>query len=284
MSKPIVAIIAAGNMGAAVAARLTQAGVTVLTSLVGRSSASEERARVAGMRAASDAEIASADVILSVLPPRDAMGLVKRLSPAIKSSGRKPIYVDGNAVSPATVEQIGAVATEAGARFVDGAIIGPPPKADGSSRTILYVSGEHADQVLPLGKLGIEVRKVAGGVGAASALKMSYAAVTKGLTALGTASLIAASEAGVAEELRRELEESQPAVLAFLTRGVPDMCPKAYRWVNEMEEVGTYTGRPAGNQIYKGIAALYQGIADDMAGGRTDVRTLEDFFTSAKRR
>ena len=260
MPKPTVAIIAAGNMGAAVAARLTRHGLTVLTSLAGRSSASEARARAAGMRP-----------------------LAERLAPSFKSSGASRLYVDCNALSPATKARVGTIATAAGLRFVDGAIIGPPPKPDGTSRTILYVSGEHADAVMPLGGYGIEVRRVKGGIGAAAALKMSYAAVTKGLTALGTASLLAATKAGITEELRRELEESQPGVLAFLARGVPDMCPKAYRWVAEMEEIGKYTCRPDGEQIYNGIARLYEAIALDLDGDRRDVDRLEAFFNAARR-
>jgi hypothetical protein len=112
---------------------------------------------------------------------------------------------------------------------------------------------------------------------------MSYAAVTKGLTALGTASILAAAKAGITEELRRELQESQPGILAFLARGVPDMCPKAYRWVAEMEEVGAYMGRPEGEQIYKGVARLYEAIAGDLDGDRHDIDRLEAFFRAAKR-
>src|SRR3954451_12161861 len=87
---------------------------------------------------------------------------------------------------------------------------------------------------------GLDIRIVGGGMGAASALKMSYAGITKGLTALGAAMMLGAARAGVAEALYAELAASQPALLAWFTRQIPGMYQKAYRWVAEMEEIAEF--------------------------------------------
>lgn len=279
----IVTVIAQGAMGSGVAARLNAHGVRVLTSLEGRSADSAGRAAKAGMQAANLADIAASDFILSILPPSDAMGLAERLAPAILASTKKPVYADCNAVSPQTAAAIGKAVAATGALYVDGGIIGPPPKLDGSTRTIFYVSGEHAPRMDVLNGKGLVVRQVDGGIGAASALKMSYAAITKGLNALGAASALAAERSGAKAGLLRELSESQPGVLAFLSRGVPDMLSKAYRWVGEMEEIADYMAEPAAASVYKGIAAFDQTLADDHAGPKAKCAVLEGFYKEPKK-
>src|ERR1700721_343427 len=106
----LIAVIAPGEMGAAIGQRLRERGARVITSLAGRSAASAKRAERAGIvAAANDDEIATADIILSVVPPKDAAGLAERLKPAIARAATKSIYVDCNAVAPQTAEQIGAL-------------------------------------------------------------------------------------------------------------------------------------------------------------------------------
>ena len=126
---PTVAVIAQGAMGAGVAKRLTENGVRVLTSLQGRSEASTKRASAAGMIEASDAEIAAADFILSIVPPGEALALAQQLAPALTAANRKAVYADCNAVSPETARQIAMVVEGAGAPFADAGIIGGPPRA-----------------------------------------------------------------------------------------------------------------------------------------------------------
>jgi L-threonate 2-dehydrogenase len=272
-----IAVIAPGAMGSGVGARLASKDADVITDLSGRSPASAERAEKARMRAVPEADIARAEIILSILPPKDALGLAQRLAPHLTKAAKKPIYVDCNAVSPETAKSIGEVVTATGAPFVDGGIIGLPPR-DGTKGPTFYVSGEHAAKVEVLGRHGLVVRVVEGGIGAASGLKMSYAAITKGLTALGTVSILAATRSGAAPALFQELSESQPNLLAFLTRSVPDMFPKAYRWVAEMQEIASFAGRGDGKQIYDGIADLYEAIAHDEQGAKKDTGTLGQFF------
>lgn len=278
--KTTIAVIAPGAMGAAVAARLGENGADVVTSLSGRSPASAKRAAEAGMRIVDDAELPSSDLILSIVPPGDALGLAERLSPVLRSGSRKPLYVDCNAVSPETAKRIAGVIAATGTPFVDGGIIGGPPRS-GYGGPTLYVSGEPAKRVEGLAR-GLVVRAIDGPVGAASALKMSYAAITKGLTALGSASILAATRAGAAEALHRELSESQPMLMAWLSRSVPDMFSKAYRFVGEMEEISSFMASDGGREIYAGIAELYREVAADKDGENRDIDALIRFFKDRK--
>ena len=190
----VIAIIAQGAMGAGLGRRLAQRGATVLTGLAGRSAASARRAAEAGMRDATPAELAGADVFLSVLPPSEARACAARLAPALQAAPRKAAYVDCNAVSPATAEAVGAIVAPTGAAFVDGGIIGGPPRDDGYT-PVLYVAGPEAERLAaaPLRAHGLDVRVTPGPIGAASALKMSYAGITKGLVALSSAMVLAAA-------------------------------------------------------------------------------------------
>ena len=137
---PVVAVIAPGAMGAAVGKRLVDKGAKVLTSLVGRSEETRARASAAGMTAARDDEIARADFLLSILPPGDALALAQRFVPALTASNTKPVYVDCNAISPQTAARVAAIIEPTGAKFVDGGIIGGPPR-EGYGGPAIYASG-----------------------------------------------------------------------------------------------------------------------------------------------
>jgi len=274
----VVAVISPGNMGAGIGARLVENGVVVPTWLAGRGAASAARAATAGMTPTDEAGIAGAAVVLSIVPPGDALSLAERLAPTLARAPAKPLYVDCNAVNPATVARIASVVTATGCAFVDGGIIGGPPVRGGKAPA-LYVSGADAARAAPLGRLGLDIRVLDGPVGAASALKMSYAGITKGFTALGTAMALAATEAGAARALHRELADSQPALLGWLTRQVPQMYPKAYRWVAEMEEIaGFIDDGDAGRFMLAGAARLYERIAADAAAGGGETAALSAFF------
>jgi 3-hydroxyisobutyrate dehydrogenase-like beta-hydroxyacid dehydrogenase len=282
-----VAIVAPGEMGAAVAARLGERGVKVTTSLAGRSAATMARAERARMLPAADddALIGAADFFLSICPPGEAVALAQRLAPALTRASRKPIYVDCNAVSPATALEIGGVLTPTGCQYVDGGIIGPPPLANATGTgTRIYVSGAAANEVTRLSEFGVPFPLLDGPVGAASALKMSYAGITKGFTAIAVAMALGATRAGSADALYKELALSQPQLLAWLSRQVPRMYPKAYRWVAEMEEIGHFLddGTPAGD-MFANVAQLYQDIADvARAPSPGDaVAQLQAFFVKA---
>ena len=274
----VVAVVAQGEMGSGVAARLVERGLKVVTSLEGRSEGSARRAKAAGMVAVSDQELARADFFLSILPPSDAMALAEKMAALIAPGNHKPVYVDCNAVSPPTKIEIGHVIIGAGSPFVDGSIIGGPPKA-GYGGPSIYASGGDAGRVAALNDFGLVVRVMQGPIGAASAMKMSYAGITKGLTALGAMMLLAATRGGVAEGLRMELERSQPALLPWLQRSIPAMYSKAYRFVGEMEEIADYVGEdPSAQEMFDAFADFYTRLAGDFEGKQDEVKALTAFL------
>jgi 3-hydroxyisobutyrate dehydrogenase-like beta-hydroxyacid dehydrogenase len=257
-----VGVIAMGEMGSAVARRLHERGATVITQLAGRSTASASRAERAGaVPVSTDDEFAAqADYILSIVPPGDAVALAQRLAPAIKRAGRKTIYVDCNAVSPQTAERIGAVLKDTGCIYVDAGIIGPPPSD--TARTVFYASGPGARDFARLSERGLQIRLMDGPNGAASAMKLSYAGITKGCTAISAAMMLGSTRHGTAESLLQELTESQPMLLNWMRGFVSRMPPKAYRWVAEMEEIAQFQqDDPAARDVYRGIAKFYEQIA-----------------------
>jgi 3-hydroxyisobutyrate dehydrogenase-like beta-hydroxyacid dehydrogenase len=275
---PVVAIIAPGAMGAGIGKRLTDHGVRVLTSLAGRSAASAERAAAAGMIAASDTEIAAADFVLSVLPPGDALSLARHLAPVLAASNAKPIYVDCNAINPATVERVAAVIAPTGCPFVDCGVIGAPPKGNDTGPR-LYASGGTAPRFAALAQYGLDVRVLEGPPSAASALKMSYAGITKGTQAIGAAMMLAATRAGSADALFAELSRSQRELLQQFRQQLPMMPGKAYRWVAEMQEIAAFVGAdPAARELYDGAAHFYERVAKDFAGDQDAVNALKKFL------
>ena len=272
---PLVAVIAPGAMGAGVGQRLTSRGVDVVTVLEGRTPASVKRAQAAGMRAVTAAEVADAEIILSIVPPGEALGVAERLVPLL--AGKRTVYVDCNAVSPQTKERIGATIARSGCPFVDVGIIGAPPKQDGAGPA-LYAAGPNASRLAVLAKHGLDVRAMDGPIGAAAALKMSYAGITKGFTAVGAAMMLAATRAGAAGALHQELARSQPALLAWLTRQVPASYAKSYRWVAEMEEIADFAGgHDAAHEMYAAIARFYEDVAADFAGPQQKTSALTRF-------
>ena len=275
--KPIVAVIAPGMMGSVVANRLTDNGVEVRSLLAGRSAATLARAKAAGMVDATEDGIAACDFILSIVPPGEALGLAERLAPALRAAGKKPIYVDCNAIAPATVTRIAQTVQATGAVFVDGGIIGPPPAPD-SKNTRIYLSGDAAPLVAVLQDYGLSMPVQPGPIGAASAMKLSYAGFTKGFTALGAGMMLAATRAGTADALIAEMTVSQPLLLGWLTRQMPKMPDKAYRWVAEMEEISSFVGEdPATAQFYRGAAQFYERIAADLEGAQAETNALNAF-------
>lgn len=278
---PTITVIAAGAMGSAVAQRLSRHGVTVLTSLAGRSSTSRARAEAAGMRHAEDAEIVERSaLILSIVPPADAVALAQRFAKLFAGTDRRPAFVDCNAIGVDTMTAIGHLIEVTGARCVDGAIIGLPPKGEEPGPTF-YFSGEAAGAATQLGDYGLQVKIIEGPIGAASALKLSYAGITKGLVAIAAAMVLAAERAGAGPALKAELAASQPQLLARFTKTLPDMYPKAYRWVEEMHAIAGFIG-PAYPEarFFEGAAGLYERLAADVAGSKEECGSIDRFLAA----
>lgn len=247
-----IAVVSTGDMGGAVARRLRDGGLRVVTPLDGRSERTRALAAAAGAEDAGSlaAAVRESDVLLSILPPGRAVELARAVG-----RDRRPLYVDCNAVSPATALH---VASEVGERFVDAGIIGAP----GAPR--IYACGPHA---VELTSLPLDVRVLGGPLGTASALKMCYAALTKGLTALLTESMVTADVLGVTGALHDELADSQPQFLAAAQRQLPSMVPKAYRWIAEMEEIATtFAGAGMTPLMLQGAADVYRLVETARAG------------------
>ncbi|MBR0652950.1 NAD(P)-dependent oxidoreductase [Roseomonas terrae] len=278
MPDPVIAILSQGAMGAGVGARLHANGVRVLTCVEGRSAASAARAAKAGMEAVPEAGLAEADAFLSILPPDQAMATAERLAPIFAAAPKPPLYVDCNAISPETMTRLATLVEGHGLRVADAGIIGGPPR-EGYAGPFLYASGSEAPRLVTLlSGRGIDLRVIDGPIGAASALKMSYAGITKGLVAIGSAMMLAATRAGAAEALHAELAASQPALAAWFGRMVPSMYDKAYRWAGEMEEIADFTkADDAAPGIYRGARALYERLADPR--GAEDVAALKAFLS-----
>ena len=289
--KPTIAIMSPGDMGHAVGAVLRQAGLRVITQLDGRSERTRALAAQAGIEeVADDATLArAADLLLSILVPAEALALAERFARAIRGTGAMPLYVDCNAIAPQTARQVAEIVEGAGARVVDAGIIGPPPQP-GATSTRFYASGEAAAAFARLGDFGLDVRVVGEEPGQASALKMCYAALTKGTTALMTELAIAAERLGVSAALRAEFAESQPAMLERMQRAVPAMVPKAHRWVGEMAEIAkTFAACDLTPRTFEGAAELYALVADTALGRispedwRRQAETFEDVVSKLAR-
>jgi hypothetical protein len=130
-----------------------------------------------------------------------------------------------------------------------------------------------------LREFGLDVRVLDGPMSAASAMKMSYAGITKGTQALAAAMLLAATRGGTADTLLAELQGSQPHILAWLKRNLSLMPPKAYRWVAEMHEIADFVGDDASaHEMYAGAAHFYEQIARDFAADKSQVSALQEFL------
>ena len=235
MTIATVGLLHPGAMGAAVGRVLTRSGRTVLWASDGRSADSAARAEQAGLQDAGTAAALAArsDLVLSICPPHGALDTARAIG---RFDG---VYVDANAVSPATAAQIRAVVEGAGARYVDGAIIGAPP-ADADATTRLYLSGAGACAVAEMfHDGGLEALVLDGEPTAASALKMAYAGWTKGSAARLLTIRAAARANGVEEALVREWEHSIPSLPERSAQAARAADEKGWRWVAEMREIAT---------------------------------------------
>jgi 3-hydroxyisobutyrate dehydrogenase-like beta-hydroxyacid dehydrogenase len=254
-----IAIISPGNMGHAVGRLLGSRGFDVITALADRSPRTRGLAAQAGIRdlGAVQALVAEAELVLSILPPAAAVAAAEAVATAMTAAGVTPPYADCNAIAPATAARIAKLIQGAGAACIDAGIIGGPPANGAGPR--FYTSGPAAHLLAPLQGGGLVVRDLGGAIGRASALKMCYAAVTKGTAALQFAQLAAASRLGVEEALAAELEESQGATYAALRRALPRLPAKAPRWVEEMRQIAaTFESVGVPGHFHHGAAALYE--------------------------
>ncbi len=260
MPNKTVAILHPGEMGAAIGACLLSRGLRVVWASAGRGAQTRSRASASGIEDLGPLEraLGVADAVISVCPPHGALALARQVAAA----GFRGIYVDANAISPATARAVGNAVEAAGASFVDGGIIGPPPAQSGRSR--IYLSGAKAGEIVALfAGTPMEAIALEAPAGAASALKACYAAWTKGATALLAAIRALAGHEGVEAALLAEWKLSQPE-LEKRSEAVTVQARKAWRWIGEMEEIAASfeaAGLPGGfhlaaAEIYRGLEAF----------------------------
>lgn len=255
MAELTVVVLHPGEMGAAVGACAHARGARVLWASEARSAATRERARAAGLTDAGTlrAALEGSDAVLSICPPQAALDLAR----AVAAHGFRGVYVDANAVSPDTTRKVGRIVEAGGATFVDGGIVGPPPGP--SARTHLYLSGKGAEHVAALfSGSHLDAVVLDGPVGAASALKMCYAAWTKGTTALLADIRALAVREGVDRALVAEWQASQPDLLKR-SEGVRASARKAWRWIAEMEEIAaTFAAAGLPDGFHRAAAEVYR--------------------------
>jgi len=257
MTRPprTIGVLHPGEMGAALGARLREAGHDVLWAGEGRSAATAERAAAAGLGdAGSPVRVAEAsDIVLSVCPPHAALAVAREVA------GHGGLFVDANAVSPATVAGIAAVIEDAGGRFVDGGIVGPPPERAGTTR--LFLSGPDAQAVAAaFDGTVVETPVLGRDPGRASALKMAYAAWTKGTAALLLAIRATARAEGVEDALLPRRAANAPTRRAGRSEAAAEAATrKGWRWIAEMEEIAATfaaAGQPDG--FHRAAAEVYR--------------------------
>ena len=267
-----------GEMGSSIGASLRSNGHAVFWIREGRSQASAERARSAGLEPIATLRdgLGGVDHVISVCPPDAALAVAREVSAA----GFAGTYLDANAVSPATAREIHA---GVGDTFVDGGIVGPPAWKGGTTR--LYLSGPKAAQVVCWFEGSpTDARAVDGGAGAASALKMTYAAFTKGSAALLLAVRALAEREGVTEPLLEEWDLSQPGLARRSELTAPGTSGKAWRFEGEMREIAATfqaAGLPGG--FHEAAAEVYRRMRDlkDVAGGADLEWVLEALLRDA---
>lgn len=240
----IVGVLHPGAMGAALGDALRGGGHDVLWASDGRSA--DTRARAGAFRDVRtvDALVRESDVVLSVCPPHAALEV------AAGARGFGGVYLDANAISPASARDVASLHP----RYVDGGIVGPPPREPGTTR--LYLSGEEAPLVAGLFAGSVVGTRL---VADASALKMAYAAWSKGTAALLLAIRDVARANGVWEDLRAEWRESAPDLDGRLEAAERSAASKGWRWIGEMEEIAaTFAASGAPDGFHRAAAEVYR--------------------------
>lgn len=279
MGNLVIGVLHPGEMGAAVAATLRRRGHDVVWASAGRSPATAERAEAAGLRdVGSAAAMARAcDVILSVCPPHAALAVAREVG------GYGGVYVDANAVSPATARAIGALVSAAGARFVDGGIIGPPPYAAGT--THLHLAGAEAGAIAEaFAGTALAAPIVSDRPGDASAVKMAYASWTKGSAALLLAARAVARAEGVEADVLAEWELSLPELSESCGRAARSAATKGWRWSGEMDEIAaTYASAGLPDGFHRAAAEVFRRSPRAEAAGDETLETVLDALAAGGR-
>jgi len=257
-------------VGSAVGAAYADAGARVVSSVVGRSGRTRELAEAAGLELLPDldAVVGSTDLVLSIVPPGEALATAAAIAAAADRSGARPLVSDWNAVSPATAREVEQILRGAGLELVDGSISGGPPRADYTTR--VYLSGTGAEALAAFAPAWIDARVVGAEVGLASAVKMCTASMYKGSTALLAHALLTAAAHGVLPQVLDDLHDSFPAQIDRAARSIAVSTTKSARFVGEMREIAA-TQASAGltPALFDAMAEVYARLAETELGAAT---------------
>ena len=254
-----IAILSPGDMGHAVGLTLVNHGFDVITYLKGRSKRTRKLSKLGMIKEEPTLEslVTKTDLILSILVPSQAIFVAKEVASALRSTNQTTTYADCNAISPNSTQMINEIITNAGSEFIDASIIGSPPGRGIPPR--FYVSGPNAEMMIALDKADLDIKPLGNIIGRASAIKMCYAALTKGTNTLHVALLTAASRMGLTDDLRKEFEFSQKSHLAAMEKGISRLPANAHRWIGEMEEIAaTFENLGVTPNFHKGAAEIYK--------------------------
>ncbi|MBA2424082.1 MAG: NAD(P)-dependent oxidoreductase [Actinobacteria bacterium] len=266
---PTVGVVSPGAMGSAMADALVRGGARVVATLDGRSERTAHLAERARVELLPDltALVGQADVILSIVPPEAATAVAETVRYAATGTAGKSLFVEMNAISPATALQIESAVSGAGLETIDGSISGPPPWNAGTTR--MYLSGPRAQEIAALPFDGVDRIVVGDGVGAASAVKMSTASVYKGSTALLLQALRAAHANCVLEHVLADLRTAAPELVANVERRLMSGAAKSGRYVGEMREIAaTQSAAGLTPTLFEAIAEIYASLAQTPAAER----------------
>ena len=284
MAGNTVGLLSPGDMGHAVGAVLVKNGIRVITCLEGRSNRTRglaEKAEIQDVTTYQDL-VNEAEIILSILVPSEARNAATLVSDALEETGQKVTYADCNAIAPQTVREIGKILTSTASNFVDAGIIGGPPGPGVMNR--IYVSGPDTEAVEQLNEYGLDIRAIGPEIGQASGLKMVYAALTKGTSALALELMVAAKRLNLYDALISEWEMSQADRYESFKRGLQSVPSKAHRWIGEMEEIAkTFGDVGLTPKILEGAADMYRFIRSNPVSDETPEtidrnRTLEQLI------
>jgi 3-hydroxyisobutyrate dehydrogenase-like beta-hydroxyacid dehydrogenase len=283
-----IGILSIGEMGYHWAKILTSRGATVLTYAKDRSETTQKRAENVGVQCLASVEhlVRDAELIVSIVVPSAAKRVAARVAKAAAKTGRKDLlYLDANAISPMTADEIHEVLSESGVEFVDGCIIGSAAKMDKGA--VIYVSGSAAARLLDLESYGFSVKVLGPKVAQASAFKVVYAGLTKGLQGLFVELLMGARSFGLLDEILARYEESFPGLLDKVAPSIVALRVHAGRRAEEMDELKrTFSHHgmnafmaPAVKKVLQSIAALHVDQASETGARSGDLlETLELFF------
>jgi 3-hydroxyisobutyrate dehydrogenase-like beta-hydroxyacid dehydrogenase len=266
-----IGVVSPGDMGQALAIRLGEAGFAIHAALDGRSVETRQMATAAGIRDCGTlAElVGTCDLIVSVVSPGHARAVAEGVAGAIRESGRSIVFADLNAISPGAARAEEELIRDAGGIFIDGGIIGPPPRGE-KAKPRIYASGPDAPLLEQIRHPNLEVRVLSDRAGDASALKMCYAAMTKGVTAVTLELLVAAHDLGVEAAVERELRDSRSDVLDWQMTNMATVPARSGRWVPEMQQIArTFEELGLTPTIFEGAAELYGMVARTPLGHET---------------